>query len=134
MSNSLQQPYLYSGFIPKRNLQSCHTDQNFPFIPKSQKFLSQSQSRYNLLITSHHIMMSKPRCNIIIACVAGACVFDTMYFSYHLRPGAEPGFFQRGGCIMRVKFSPSGIPHLSALRQQFPESHFIITLNPASDP
>ena len=78
-------------------------------------------------------MMPKPPGNIIIACVAGACVFDTMYFSCQ-RPGAEPGFFQRGGCIMRVKFSPSGIPDLSALRQQFPESHFIITLNPASDP
>ena len=52
MSNSLQRPYLYSGFIPNRNLQSCHTDQNFPFHPKSQKFLSQSQSQYNVFLLS----------------------------------------------------------------------------------
>ena len=34
MSNSPQRPLLYSGYIPNRDLQSCHTDQNFPFIPK----------------------------------------------------------------------------------------------------
>ena len=45
MSNSPQWPLLYSGYIPNRDFQSCHTDQNFPFIPKSQKFLSQSQSQ-----------------------------------------------------------------------------------------
>ena len=72
MSNSPQRPLLYSGYIPNRDLQSCHTDQNFPFILKFQKFSSQSQSRQNLLITLHQIMMSKPRRNIIIACVAGA--------------------------------------------------------------
>ena len=57
MSNSPQRPLLYSGYIPNRDLQSCHTDQNFPFIPKSQKFLSQSVTilvkSFNY-ITSHY--------------------------------------------------------------------------------
>ena len=57
MSNSPQWPLLYSGYIPNRDLQSCHTDQNFPFIPKSQKFLSQSVTilvkSFNY-ITSHY--------------------------------------------------------------------------------
>ena len=79
-------------------------------------------------------MMSKPHRNIIIACVAGA-KFLILIFSYHLRPqGWIQDFFKEGVVSMRVKFSPSGIPDLSALRQQFPESHFIITLNPTFDP
>ena len=57
MSNSPQWPLLYSGYIPNRDLQSCHTDQNFPFIPKFQKFLSQSVTilvkSFNY-ITSHY--------------------------------------------------------------------------------
>ena len=46
----------------------------------------------------------------------------------------DPGFFKEEVVSMRVKFSPSGIPDLGALRQQFPESYFIIMLNPAYDP
>ena len=78
MPNSPQWPLLYSGYIPNRDLQSCHTDQNFPFIPKSQKFLSQSQSRWNFL---HHIMMSKPHCYYSL-CSGGARL---RYFSYCLK-------------------------------------------------
>ncbi|CAH3181029.1 unnamed protein product, partial [Porites lobata] len=38
--------------------------------------------------------------------------------------GRIQDLFKEGVVSMRVKFSPSGIPDLGALRQQFPESHF----------
>ena len=55
MSNSPQWPLLYSGYIPNRDLQSCHTDQNFPFIPKSQTFIAITISVKSFnCITSHY--------------------------------------------------------------------------------
>ena len=124
MSNSPQWPLLYSGYIPNRDLQSRHNDQNFPFIPKSQKFQSQSVKilvKSFKYITSHYDVQASSEYYYSL-CNRRTCL---RYFSCHLRlQGLIQDFFKEGVVSMRVKFSPSGIPDLGAFRHNF--------LNPTS--
>ncbi|CAH3173813.1 unnamed protein product, partial [Porites evermanni] len=45
--------------------------------------------------------------------------------------GVDPGFFQRGGCKYESKIFTIWNPGSRRFKAQFPESHFIITLNSA---
>ncbi|CAH3188746.1 unnamed protein product [Porites lobata] len=47
--------------------------------------------------------------------------------SFPLPQGRIQDLFKEGVVSMRVKFSPSGIPDLGTLKQQFPEPHFVIS-------